>query len=299
MPEEKRRYIIPFRDIPKERKKAPEAEAEERVGSFKEVEYGFLEDQAAEESKRCLSCRRCLGCALCWAACEPKAIDFGQEEKTFELTVDSIILAPTVERTPVSVDGNLGYGTLANVVTLFEFERILSETGPYGGLIIRPYDGEIPQKILFLEQREGSEKDGAPSPSLMVAFKEALAASRKIETAEILILHSAEMDNEKWRALIDKDKKISARRCEIRSIEEKEETKDLMVTWVEAGKEREGEFNLVVVACDVEPSPLLTQMARDLGLDIKEQSQSISWDLETKEAVQSSKKGVFFLSPGD
>jgi heterodisulfide reductase subunit A-like polyferredoxin len=299
MPEEKKRYIIPFRDIPRERQKAPEAYVEESITSFKEVECEFLKEQAAEESKRCLSCRRCLGCALCWAACEPKAIDFDQEEKTLELTVDSIILAPTVERIPAPVDGNLGYGTFANVVTVFEFERILSQTGPYGGLIMRPYDGEIPQRIAFLHQKAGSGKAGTISPSLVVALKEALSVASNIETAEILILHSTEMEDEKWRALIEKDERITAVKCETQSIQEKEETKDLLVTWAEAGEQKEGEFNLVVVACDVEPSPLLTQMTRDLGLDIKEQPETISWDWETEEAVESSHKGIFFLSPGD
>ncbi len=37
------------------------------------------------------------------------------------------------------------------MVTSIEFERILSASGPYGGLVLRPSDGEIPKRIAFIQ----------------------------------------------------------------------------------------------------------------------------------------------------
>ena len=49
------------------------------------------------------------------------------------IEIDKIIVAPEME------EEILSQYMYSNVVTLTEFERILDESGPYGGMIIRPY----------------------------------------------------------------------------------------------------------------------------------------------------------------
>ena len=49
-------------------------------------------------------------------------------------------------------DQRFGYGKSLNVLTDLEFEGMLHLEGPYGGLILRPSDGEIPNKIAFIYQ---------------------------------------------------------------------------------------------------------------------------------------------------
>ncbi|MEM4707766.1 MAG: NUDIX domain-containing protein, partial [Candidatus Anstonellales archaeon] len=95
------------------------------------VDYGeTLEQAAIREAKRCLSCRRCLGCKLCLAVCEPKAIEFGQEEELIELTFDNLVIAPGMERRITPLREELGYGKFPNVVNGVEFEAILRSDGP-------------------------------------------------------------------------------------------------------------------------------------------------------------------------
>jgi heterodisulfide reductase subunit A len=43
-----------------------------------------------------------------------------------------------------------GYGSNPNILTALEFERLINSAGPTGGEIIRPSDGEHPQKLLFV-----------------------------------------------------------------------------------------------------------------------------------------------------
>jgi ferredoxin len=98
MVEERKRYILEFTDIPKERQSVNELPVEQRINNFNQVDLGFAEDAAVEEARRCLSCRRCLGCGLCLAECDKDAIDFGQADEMLDLSVDSVILTHGVER---------------------------------------------------------------------------------------------------------------------------------------------------------------------------------------------------------
>ncbi|MDZ4231018.1 MAG: hypothetical protein U1B77_04290, partial [Dehalococcoidales bacterium] len=175
MAERSGRYLIEFKDVPTERQKLPELPVEERVTNFDEVELDFSQEQAMAEAVRCLSCRRCIGCALCLAACHNKGIDFSQVDNDIEIEADSIIIAPGVERTPAYIDEKYGYGKFTNVVTFAQFERILSDNGVYDGLVLRPYDGEIPTRIAFVPV--GLYLDAS---ALARAGKAALAAHRKI-----------------------------------------------------------------------------------------------------------------------
>ncbi|MBE9534450.1 MAG: hypothetical protein IMF03_05560, partial [Proteobacteria bacterium] len=141
MYEKKERYIVEFQDIPAEREHQIEIEVDERRGNYDEVELGFDEERALREAKRCLSCRRCLGCALCWAECKPEAIIFEMEDQYYDVEADAVIISSGVERPYDRIDSSFGLGQQhLNVITDLQLARMLSETGPSKGLVIRPYD---------------------------------------------------------------------------------------------------------------------------------------------------------------
>ena len=147
---QRERYIPLAKDMPQERQQMPERSVEGRIKDFQEVELGFTKEQAILEASRCLSCRKCVGCGFCATICHADAIDFADTDKEIEIEVDSIVLTPGVERVCSRIEEKLGYGKYPNVINFLEFERILSSTGPYGGLVLRCYDGEIPSKIAFI-----------------------------------------------------------------------------------------------------------------------------------------------------
>jgi len=94
--------------------------------------------------------------------------------------VGSIILSPGFDEFEPEELQEYGYGRFPNVVTSIEFERILSASSPYSGLVIRPYDGEIPKKIAFI--RCVGSRDGRLGNSYcsavccMFSIKEAVIA---------------------------------------------------------------------------------------------------------------------------
>ncbi len=189
----KDKYIAEFEDIPTPRQKMSELPVEERISNFREVELGFTEEEAQREARRCLSCRCCIGCGLCLAECDHQAIEYDQAPVSVTLEVDGVILAPGFEEYDARRKRDLGYSRYPDVVSSIEFERILSETGPYSGLVIRPSNGEIPARIAFLQcvgSREGPY--GANYCSTVccsVAVRQALQVVERIEDVEVTILH--------------------------------------------------------------------------------------------------------------
>ncbi len=74
--------------------------------------------------------------------CPAGAIFPGDLQRSQEIEVGSVILAPGAELFNPQVLDTYGYGVYPNVVTSLEYERILSASGPTGGELVRPSDGK-------------------------------------------------------------------------------------------------------------------------------------------------------------
>jgi len=187
--ENKGRYIVRFKDIPTPRTDFIEIDVDERRNNYKEVELGFDEERALREAKRCLSCRRCLGCALCWAECKPEAINFEMEDEIFEIEADSVIISPGVERALDRIDKKFGLAKDTNVITDLQLERMLNPGGPSAGLVIRPYDGEIPASVAFVQAYEKAAPN-MHQAALTLAVNEAVLLRKKLPKAQIKMFAS-------------------------------------------------------------------------------------------------------------
>jgi heterodisulfide reductase subunit A-like polyferredoxin len=290
MAKSKGRYIIEFKDIPKERQQMPELPAKERVGNFDEVELGFDREQAVAEASRCLSCRRCLGCGLCLAECHTKAINFDDPDSDIELEIDSIIITPGAERIPATCELRFGYGKYINVVTSLEFERILSDAGPYGGLVLCPYDGEIPRRIAFVQRINHWGGEGGHR-SLLYAMKEALIAQRKAGDLEAHIFFPDEEPLEdEFKKYFGRESKANLRKGKVLAIREIEENKNLVVQFAENGQMKEEEFDMVVLLTGLELPAEIKELGRKLGLELKSQS---FWDTGDTSLAETPKSGIF------
>ena len=242
-----------------------EIEVQERRNNFDEVETGFSIDQAQQEARRCLSCRRCLGCGLCLAVCEPKAIVFDEEDEVMDLTVDQVILSPEVGAHMPFANGEFGYGTYKNVVSAFQFERILDEDGPYGGLVLRPFDGEIPEKIAFILVRDPDTNEGGNKFKDLLSFtlQEASYALKRVDDLQISLFVSLEGD----LGLHDEaeGKGIHIFTGEVLEVEEEENTRNLLVTYLEENKKKQEEFGMVVLSKQPETIPKIRALHEELG----------------------------------
>lgn len=291
MEDRKGRYVIAFKDIPAKRATMPELSPEERAKGFMEVEIGLEQAQALAEAMRCLGCRRCIGCGMCLAVCKSAAIDYSQTNTEIELESDTIIITMNREKVPVSVKKKFGYGSYMNVVTFPEFEQLLSDSGPYFGLVLSPYSGEISQKIAFISA-DPQNHNGL----LTLAIKGTLAAKKKIPSLEARLFFPGDAKSDLVGALAD-NPSINLSSSEVITINEDAETKKLVVTSNNgASNSHEEEFDMVVLMATLEPSDYLQNLANKLGISLADHKLPETTDAPL---MATTKEGVFLLrEPG-
>jgi len=251
----KDKFITEFDDIPKSRIKMKELSVEERKTVFDEVELGFSEEEAVEEAKRCLSCRRCIGCGLCLAECEPRAVAFSQKPEEITIPADAVILAPGSEQFNPAGIKHLGYGDSYNVITTVELERLVSSSGPYGGYVLRPSDGELPGKIAFIQcvgsRNEELRANFCSETCCMTAVKQSIELKRKLKSPEIRIfyrdLRPVGKGSDEYFIKAEKEYGIELIRAEIKNISE-DGKGNVEIDYICEGEKRNDRFDLCVLS---------------------------------------------------
>ncbi len=204
---------------------------------------------------------RCIGCGICAEECKAKAVVYDQKDRVLEINVGSIILSPGFDEFNPRLKTEYGYGVYQNVVSSIEFERMLSATGPYFGTVLRPSDGDIPEKIAFIQcvgSRDTScGNEYCSSVCCMYSVKEAIIAKEHGGNIKPTIFYmdmrafGKEFDEYYNRA--QNEYGIRFVRSRAAAISEDPETKNLIVKYVENGEPKEEVFNLVVLAVGLRP----------------------------------------------
>jgi heterodisulfide reductase subunit A len=219
---------------------------------------------------------KCIGCGICQEECKAGAVEYDQEEQKIELNVGSIILSPGYSMFDPTLKSEYGYGRYKNVVSSMEFERFLSATGPFAGTVMRPSDGDIPEKVAFI-QCVGSRdsqigNEYCSSVCCMFAMKEAIIAQ---EHSEGLKSHIFFMDLRAFGKEFDDYYKraegehgIKFTRCRVAEVREIPETQNLIIKYVEDGEIKEEEFNMVVLSTGFKPPENVKEFAEKLGIDL-------------------------------
>jgi heterodisulfide reductase subunit A2 len=267
MYEKKGRYIVEFPDIPSKREHQIEIDVEERRNSYKEVELGFDEEKALREAKRCLSCRRCLGCALCWAECSPEAINFEMQDELLELDSEMVVISPGVERAIPRIDKKFGLGKYPNVITDLQFERMLAQSGPTAGVVLRPYDGEIPKSIAFLQSYSAAPSN-MHSAALCFGVNEAILTRRKLANATVqLFVTGVDPFLEEHGDAVRGLNGIEILEAGVTGVAALEDH-TLRVTFDISGQKEERMFDLVVLLTQPVVSKETKDLSKTLGLDL-------------------------------
>ncbi|WP_028325029.1 FAD-dependent oxidoreductase [Desulfatirhabdium butyrativorans] len=217
-------------------------------------------------------------CRACEKFCPANAVDFSQQETIETVDVGAVVLAPGFHAYDPSHIVRYGYGTLKNVVTSMEFERILSASGPFEGHLVRPSDHQEPRKIAWL-QCIGSRdirEDSHPYCSgvcCMYAIKEALVAKEhagaELDTAIFYMdmrTHGKGFEQTYNRA--KEESGVRFIRARVHSIEP--ETDDrLKVTYVtDSGLPQDEVFDLVVLSVGMEIDAATRELARKLDISL-------------------------------
>jgi heterodisulfide reductase subunit A-like polyferredoxin len=281
--------------------------ASERKFDFNEVYYGLTEAEARAEASRCLSCGICSECLQCVFACRANAIDHNQVEKTIELQVGAVLLTPGLVPVPGGIRPEYGYGRYPNVVTSLEFERMLSASGPFGGVVQRPSDSRHPHKVAWIQcvgSRDSSCDQGyCSSVCCMYATKEAVIAREHDSNIEPTIFY---MDirafGKGFDAYIERAEKeqgVRYLRSMVSAVKEIPGSKDLRLSYVtfenQGGSSKrpvphEEEFDMVVLSVGLKPTDETQQMARRLGIALNEYGFA---EAPTNHPTESSRPGIY------
>lgn len=249
---------------------------EERQG-FKEVYQRLNEEAVRAEAERCLNCRACLGCKICEEVCKPEAIDYTEGPSEERLQVGSIVIACGFEEYDAHGRKEFGYGIYKNVVTSIEFERILSATGPTGGIIMRPSDGKIPEKIGFIQCVGSRDKTNEYCSSIccMYATKEAVIAKEHVHDIDVAIFYiDIRAFGKGFDQYVERTKKESGVRyikSSISRVIEDIETRDLKVVYIDdKGLIKTESFDMLVLSVGVRPSKGLARLAETLNVKVNQ-----------------------------
>ena len=257
--------------------------AAERSLDFAEVYAGLTEEEARIEAERCLGCGICSECLQCAYACKANAIDHNQVEGIIDLNVGAVILTPGLEPVPGDIRPEYGYGRFSNVVTSLEFERMLSASGPFGGVVQRPSDAGHPHKIAWIQcvgSRDTTCGNGyCSSVCCMYATKEAVIAKEHDSHIEPSIFYmDVRAFGKGFDAYIERAERehgVRYIRSMVSSVKENPGTKNLQLSYVSFDHEgkpvfHEEEFDLVVLSIGIKPSERTTRTAQRLGISLNE-----------------------------
>lgn len=220
---------------------------------------------------------QCIGCGNCERYCRAGAIKYDQEEEVMDLQVGSIILSPGFKEFNLSKKPEYGYDKFPNVISSLELERMLSATGPYGGMLLRPSDGKIPKKLAFIQCVGSRDKNTGntycSSVCCMFAIKEAVIAQEHTPGLEGTIFFmdmrafGKEFDDYYIRA--EKEHKIKfIRNNRIAKIEEDPVTKNLHLNYIEEGELKDAEFDMVALSVGMEAPEDAKDLAEKFGIDL-------------------------------
>jgi len=269
----KDKFITDFDDIPTPRQKMPHLSLEERKLNFREVELGFTEELALRETSRCLSCRRCIGCGLCLAECDFRAIVYDQTEQYLTIPVDAVVVAGGIEPFDARRKPEFGYANYPNVITNIEVERILNANGPFGGILMRPSDGEIPQRIAFI-QCVGSRDEGlgvnyCSNICCMTTLKQAMQAIDRVKNIEVTIYYQDirpfSREGESFYLKARDEYGIRFVRAEVERLEEDPQTDHIIVNYRQAESSLTASHDLVVLATGITTSADFKRLSRQVS----------------------------------
>jgi heterodisulfide reductase subunit A len=252
---------------------------------------------------------KCIGCGTCYEICKARAIEYDQQDTETTLKVGSIILAPGFEPFDAKLKSEYGYGRFPNVVNSIEFERILSASGPYGGLVLRASDGEIPKRVAFI-QCVGSRdyqlgNSYCSAACCMYGMKEAVIAKEHAPidldaTIYYMDMRSYGKEFDAYRNRAEEEYGIKFVRSRVAGVTEDPLTNNLIVHFVENETPRTEEFDMVVLSIGMLPPKNVEALAKNLGIKLNKYN---FCETQTFAPMNTSKPGIFvcgaFSAPKD
>jgi len=277
------------------------SEFDQKLGKRKAIYSLFPQ---AVPNTRAIDPRYCIyltkgKCRACEKACKAGAINYGDQGSELELGVGAIILSPGLDRYNAQVRQELGLGRWKNVVSSIQFERVLSASGPYKGVIQRPSDQRHPVKVAWI-QCVGSRDTRNANPwcssvCCMYATKQAIIAKEhdaRIEPAIFFMeMRTFGKDFDKYVERAKREYGVRYHRAMVSAVREDPLTGDLVLRYAaEDGRLLNETFDMVVLSIGLEPHDDAAQFASTFGI---ETNQYLFAKTDPLRPVATSREGVY------
>ncbi|TFG40287.1 MAG: FAD-dependent oxidoreductase, partial [Candidatus Aminicenantes bacterium] len=217
-------------------------------------------------------------CSICEGVCKTNAIDLHQQPEKLTIKVGAVVLSPGYEVFDPKVRGDYGYGTIENVVTSLDFERLLCATGPHEGEILRPSDKKHPHKIAWIHcVGSRNVKEGANSycSSVCCSYiqKQVILAKDHDADTEATIFHndirSYGKDFERFYKRTENLPGVRFIRSYVSIGREIPDTGNVTIRYAtDSDGVKEDEFDLVVLGVGLAPPTKVHRLAEQFGIEL-------------------------------
>jgi heterodisulfide reductase subunit A-like polyferredoxin len=279
----------------------PEIPVEDRITNFVEIECGYDHELAQAEAVRCLACGICSECMSCVFACQRDAIDHDMVAEEDWLDVGAIILAPGYQIYRGELSEEYGLGRYPNVVTSLQFERMLSASGPTKGHVRRQSDGEVPQRIAFLQCVGSRDKthDYCSAVCCMYATKEACIAKEHHPGLDIdVFFMDMRAFSKGYWGYFERSKErygINYIRSRVSMLREQPDSHNLLIEYQdEAGDLCTDDYDMVVLSVGMEISDSVKDLGNQLGIQLDEYGFCHTAEFNP---LETSRKGIYAVGP--
>jgi heterodisulfide reductase subunit A len=245
-------------------------------------------------------------CKACQRFCQAGAIDYSQAEEVLDLDVGAVVIAPGFQLCDHTLRAEYGFGQYPNVLSSLQFERVLSASGPYQGIVQRPSDRKEPKRIASIQCVGSREQEAGYCSSVccMYAVKHALMAKEHVPGLEYTIFF---MDLRAFGKGFDayyqraQEEGVRFVRARPATVEETGEDRNLRIKYLnEKGEFKDEEFDLVVLSTGIRPAARAGELARRLEVEREDNGYALMHPLEP---LESSRPGVLvcgtFTEPKD
>jgi heterodisulfide reductase subunit A len=240
-------------------------------------------------------------CGVCEKFCKAKAINFNQEDQELTLDVGAVIMATGFDLYEVSDLKEYGWGTINNVLTAMQFERMICASGPTQGHLKKPSDGQEPKTLAFIQcvgSRDVRHKRYCSAVCCMHATKEAMLAHEHYPNLTSTIFYiDMRAVGKGFQDYIQRARDeyaVEYIRSRPGQITENEETGNPVIhfedTMTRELKTRE--FDMVILAQALIPSNGIAQTAKKVGVETDEFG-FIAMPSEPLDPFATNQEGIF------
>ncbi|GAB4329944.1 MAG: hypothetical protein Kow0099_00150 [Candidatus Abyssubacteria bacterium] len=243
----------------------------------------------------------CTKCGECVNVCPMDAIDLEAQDEHTQVEVQAIILAAgTTLYDPATDDDAKAYTASEDVVSSLAFERILSGSGTYDGVIRRPSDGKPAKRIAWIQcvgsRNRRQRRDYCSSICCMFALKEAVLAHEKggpdIETTIFYMdMRTFNKGFYQYRERAEEEYGVKLVRCRVQNVL-READGTLLVRYFDpaSGEFTEGSYDMVVLSTGQAPFEDHRKLAELLKVELSPAGLLPTMNFEK---VKLEKPGVF------